>query len=93
MIMTPPSYEVHIVVAVDTSICLPHAGMLWIFNWSGGKEKLPLLQSALQTHLYLRQPQSSHVTFTLITLKHSLLLIDCYILCEIYSIKGTVCRI
>lgn len=27
------SYEVHIVVVTATNICLPHAGMLWIFNW------------------------------------------------------------
>lgn len=54
-------------VAKGTSICLPHVEMLRILTGFNKRRKaiLLLLQSALQTHLYLckpRRPTSSHAT-------------------------------
>lgn len=77
--------------AKGTGICLPHVGMLRILTGFNKPRKaiLLLLQSALQTHLYLRKPHClrahmRHPTTAPDGLKCWLVLIC--ILCEIQTI-------
>lgn len=77
--------------AKGTSICLPHVGMLRILTGFNKPRKaiLLLLQSALQTHLYLCKPHClrahmRHPTTTPDRLKCWLVLVC--ILCEVQTI-------